>query len=616
MQKTILPNIKQVDNAFVLAIKTVLKQALEQLNVDYLPNIALEHPSQKNFGDYSSNLAMVAYQQFARENRWQSPRELAMAIVEKINLDGNQYLAKVEVAGPGFINFYLQKSALLLILDDILNKNADFNSLKRVDGEEVAVEFAHPNTHKVFHIGHLRNITTGESLARILSAVGYKVWRFNYQGDVGLHIAKCLYGILQTADYQKILDDLSVLSDKMKFIGQSYVIGSKAYQEDALAKEAIHELNYLIYASAQKRQQDLGKPISSTNYLDFIENKDKLPLVYQLWLQTRQWSLDFFNNIYQRVGTHYHRFFFESECLAGVDIAKTALEKGILKESQGAIVFDGSEFALDTRVFVNSLGLPTYEGKELQLAFNQLAEYPQVQKIIHVVAPEQTSFFACTFKVEELLDDKFKDKQYHKRYAFVKLKEGKMSSRTGQVVSGEWLLDEAKNKIKQDFAVDEQLADKIAVGAVKYSFLKVSTQQEIAFDFKESISLEGNSGPYLQYACARIKSLLNKATANGLAVADFSQQDIEFNQYENNLLNAIYQFEEVVIKSALELEPQYIANYLFSLAQIFSSFYNQCPIISLEDKLLASFRLSLAKAVEIILSKGLDLLGIEVVERM
>lgn len=615
-----LPNLKIKENDFLKQIKHALKQALVNLEVNFQGEIQLTHPTQKDFGDYSTNLAMIAYKKINQQAQWQSPRDFAQAIVDQLKLADSTFIKNVEIAGPGFINFYFKIEAFVQVLDKIIIQQQNFAKLDLGAGKTIAVEFAHPNTHKVFHIGHLRNITIGESLVRILENAGFKVERFNYQGDVGLHIAKCLYGIMNTDNYQQILDKMESLQDRIKFIGENYVKGSTAYKNDKQTQEEIHQINYLIYAAAEKYyQQTHNESPGSTTYLNFVVDKqDEMKAIFDLWLKTRQWSLDFFKSIYQRVYTHFDRLFFESECLAGVDIAKKALKKDILQKSNGAVIFDGSKHGLDTRVFINSLGLPTYEGKELKLAFTQFSEYPNLEKIIHVVAPEQTSFFAVTFKVEELLDSKFVDKQYHKKYAFVNLKSGKMSSRTGQIVTGEWLLDEAKQQILNLYPnLDNQLAETIGVAAVKYSFLKVSTTQEIAFDFKESISFEGNSGPYLQYAYARIQSLIKKANKAGIIIGqEFIDQKLVLDPQEEALLKFLYQFEEIVTQSAIELEPHHISTYLFSLAQTFSAFYNKCPIITLEDKLKASFRLSLSYAVALILAKGLDLLGIRVVEKM
>lgn len=461
-----------------------IRQSIAQAAGVSVDEVTLEHPNLESFGDYSTNIAI------------------------KKKLDAKRIADKIpgaSVAGPGFINIKLTSEALVKLLSEATELHIEPKTSKKV-----MVEFAHPNTHKAFHIGHLRNISTGEAIVRLLEASGVEVVRANYQGDVGMHIAKAVYALTSIEPYKDQVQAIIGVKERVEFLGKAYAAGSKAYEEDEAAKEKIHDYNYLVYASAQRFQEEKGVPRSSTNYLEFVKDKSEVDKVYELWKETRQWSLDYFEDIYRRVGTHYDRYYFESECLAGVDLAKDAVEKGVLEKSEGAIIFNGKPYELDTRVFVNSLGLPTYEAKELALAKKEFAEFGELEKIIHVVGPEQSSFFQITFKAEELLGIQ-KDQQYHMTYGWVKLKHGKMSSRTGNVVLGEWLLDEVKKRVSETYKDSEGVSDAIAVGAVKYSFLKVGINQEIAFDIDESISFEGNSGPYLQYTYARAQSVLRKS---------------------------------------------------------------------------------------------------------
>ena len=534
----------------------------------------VEHPEDMDHGDYACNVALVAG----------GGKELAKKIVEKLS-EGNlkKLASEIKVAGPGFINISVQKGVVSKQIDKLL-KGVKSNVKW---GKKVMVEFAHPNTHKEFHIGHLRNISLGESMVRMLEKVGVKVVRSNYQGDVGLHIAKALWGIKNDEDGYKKAKDSSVF-EKVVYLGQAYTSGSKAYDKDKKVKEEIVGFNKQIFAGKGE--------------------------VIKLWEETRQWSLDYFKMIYNRVDSKFDRFYFESECKDGVEIAKKALEKGVLKKSQGAVVFDGTKYGLHTRVFINSEGLPTYEAKELALAPKQLAEYPDIDKIIHVVGPEQKSFFEVTFKVEELLDPKlFKGKQYHRVYEFVNLKKGKMSSRKGRVVTGWWLLDEAKKRIKKNFKVDEDLAEKIAVGAVKYAFLKVQPMSKIAFDMDESVSLEGISGPYLQYTYARCQSVLRKAD---LLVPNQSIDYGSMSKEEDRLLRTLYRFEEVLVEAAEELAPNLVCNFLYDLAQKYNSFYNKHSILKAGSEKQKQVRLWLTKVTGEIIKQGLGVLGIAAPQKM
>jgi arginyl-tRNA synthetase len=573
-------------------IRGKIKQEIEKIVKDLglgEVEFVVEHPEDMDHGDYACNVAMIGWKHYQGSERHESseplknPKELAENIVEQLGeTDLKNMASKINVAGPGFINISIRSEVIGKQIDKLLSEGVE---AKVKWGKEVMVEYAHPNTHKEFHIGHLRNISLGVSIARLLETVGVKVVRANYQGDVGLHIAKAIWGIKSMSKDYKLAQKASVF-DRVKFLGVAYSTGAKAYEEDEKAKEEIIEFNKQIFEGEGE--------------------------ITKLWKETRQWSLDYFDVIYKRVGTKYDRFFFESECTNGLEIAKEALAKGILKKSQGAVVFDGTKYGLDTRVFINSKGLPTYEAKELGLAPKQLREYPNLDKIIHVVGPEQKSFFEVTFKVEELLDPKlFKGKQYHRVYEFVDLKDGKMSSRKGQVVTGWWLLDEAKERILKAYKVDEETADKIAVGAVKYAFLKIRPLGRIAFDMEESVSLEGNSGPYLQYTYARCQSVLKKARG------EFKVPNLEdISKEEDVVLRTLYRYEEVVIEAAEELSPNLVCNFLYDLAQKYNSFYNKCQILNAESEDQKQFRLWLTYSTGEIIKRGLDVLGIQTPEKM
>jgi arginyl-tRNA synthetase len=365
------------------------------------------------------------------------------------------------------------------------------------------VEFAHPNTHKAFHIGHLRNITTGESLVRLLEATGHTVTRANYQGDVGMHIAKCLWAMMHLPECNPDAVRGKEIHMRVEFLGKAYAAGSTRYETDESVKKETGEINKQIYA--------------------------KDPAVYPLYQETRAWSLEYFEGIYKRVGTRYDRFYFESEFYEkGKAFVADGVKKGIFVESDGAIIFPGEKHGLHNRVFITKEGNATYEGKEIGLGRAQFDEY-HPDLVMHVVGPEQAGYFQVLFAALARMFPDTEGKEYHKKYGWVKLKHGKMSSRTGQVVLGEWLLDEAKKSIyeilkqnKSEYTKEEQddIAEKGAIAAVKYAFLRVGTDQEIAFDLKESVSFDGDSGPYLLYSYARCKSVLKKGGNSGSIASD------------------------------------------------------------------------------------------------
>ncbi len=543
----------------------------------------LETPSNPNFGDYAGT-APLKYAKLLKIN----PYSLAIKLKDSIPMTDQ---VKIEVIKPGFINFIISPFYLINQAKMIAENKIKLLPYYLGGNKKIIVEFAHPNTHKLFHIGHLRNISTGEAIVRLFETSGNKVIRANYQGDVGLHIAKCLWSL--NKEIQKRggwFFSKMTLDKKMSLIGHHYTEGTRAYEEDEKAKKEIIIMNKMIY--------------------------EQSPEIIDLLKETKKWSLDYFDQVYKRVNSHFDRLFFESEfSKRGLEIVDNALKQGILEKSQGAVVFNGKRYDLDTRVFVNSIGLPTYEGKELALAEKEFSEFGEIDKCIHVVTPEQTSFFKITFKVEELLNEKkFKNKQYHLIYEWVKLKTGKMSSREGNVVEANWLIDQIKQKILKQYKCDDKTAEILALAAVKYSFLKNSTQNIIFFDLEESISIEGNSAPYLIYTFVRCQSVLKKV--KNYKISDvIVDNKTKINNEELKLLRIFSQFNEVVNEATVNFSPNFIANYLYNLASRFNLFYQKCPIIKTEEKNM-QLRLLITQTTAQIIKNGLYLLGIETVDKM
>jgi len=556
-------------------IITLLRQTLKDLDIS-LDDISVDYPASAQHGDYSTNVALAAAKKAGK-----NPMELAEKIVENLGVKNKelQLFNEIHVAKPGFINFWIASDSLL----DSLNYS--FKHDNEVKDKKIMVEFAHPNTHKAFHIGHLRNITTGESIVRLLEVVGAKVIRANYQGDVGMHIAKCLYGILQNPTHKTQILKITDVKERVDFLGKAYASGSKSFEEDDKAKKEIAEINKKIYA------------------------KDSS--IWELYQTTRQWSLDYFDEIYKRVYTHFDKYYFESMVYeSGKKNVLIGLEKSVFKKSDGAIIFPGSKYGLHDRVFITSEGNPTYEGKDMGLAPLQFKDY-HPDLIIHLVGPEQAGYFQVVFEALAQLFPEIKGKERHQSYGFVNLKHGKMSSRTGNVILGEWLLDEAKKKILESYDISDEIAEQVAVGAVKYSFLKVGLNQEIAFDLEESISLQGNSGPYLQYAYARTQSILRKGKEESIK----GKENLNLKSEERDVLRLLSRFPEIVEEAATRYAPNVLCTYLFELAQAYNLFYQKFPILKAEDD-AKNFRLLLTIKTGNVLKDGLELLGIKAPQQM
>ena len=449
-------------------------------------------------------------------------------------------------------------------------------------GQTVIVEFTDPNPFKEFHIGHLYSNIVGESLSRIQNFKGKRVKRLCYQGDVGLHVAKAIYGMKKKFDEAKTsIDEIEKeeLEVRIKFMGEAYALGDKAYNDESSeAKSEIIELNKKIYA--------------------------KDPSILSLYEKGRAWSLGYFDIIYARLGTKFDKFYFESEAgPRGLEIVKKHIKDGTFEESDGAVIFDGEKYGLHKRVFINSLGLPTYEAKELGLAM-QKAEDFQFNLSIIVTAKEVSDYFKVLFKALSLIDSDLASKMVHVGHGFVKLPEGKMSSRTGNIITGTWLLDEAVNKVKQSHPeMDDKTAEDVGIGAVKYSLLKSGMGNDVVFNFDESISMEGNSGPYIQYTNVRCLSVLKKSGKVKFE-AEFSKEAIGTSDMP--LLKKLAKFESQFIFTE-DFSQSTLCTYLYELASIFNTFYSESPILKSQNE---DFRLMLTRATSEVLTQGLDLLGI------
>ncbi|MEN8253655.1 MAG: arginine--tRNA ligase [Patescibacteria group bacterium] len=622
-------------SGIALEIQQLIKEALEELVIAVAEEINLEHPADQNHGDYSCNIALTAFAQL-KNKKFKNPRELATAIVEKIS---SPIVSKIEVAGPGFINFYLSHDWLIENMLETLHATSVRN--KNLSGQKIMVEFTDPNPFKEFHIGHLYSNTVGESIARVFESRGAEVKRADYFGDVGMHAAKSIWGLrekLRTDPGLEIKEALNNLGKKpinqrVKFLGQAYALGATAFKDDEKAQEEIKEINFLTFLAGQERLVEEESWQPQVDYKKHIKNpKFDYEEIKLLFITGRQWSLDYFDSIYERVGMGFDYYFPESAVGEyGVKIVKNGLEKGIFEKSDGAIIFPGKEHGLHDRVFINSLGLPTYEAKELGLAPEKHRQYPYDKSLI-ITGNEINEYFKVLLKALSKTHPELEAKTTHMGHGMVRLPEGKMSSRTGKIITGEWLLDEAKKRVLDVFEASDkelnekernEIAEKIGQAAVKYAFLKSNIGDDIAFSFDESLSFAGNSGPYLQYTYVRCFSVLQKAKLDINKPFDTlidlkSYKSQNLNNEEIDILRNLYKYFEVVELAAREYAPHHICTYLYSLAQKYNKFYNHHKIIenSKSPAPNSKFRLALTLATAKILKEALNLLGIQVVEKM
>src|SRR3989338_6110505 len=579
-------------------IENLIRDSLKNLNIE-VSDIILEHPADLKLGDYSTNVAMAIAKSVQT-----NPKELAHKMVteiERLNLD--KYIEKIEVAGTGFINFYLSRKFFANSVEEILN-NKDFAKNNIFSGQKVMAEYTDPNPFKPFHIGHLMTNAIGESVARILEHSGAIVSRANYQGDVGLHVAKAIYILLKNPK-EYIIRNESV-SKQALFIGKAYAKGSEAYEDDSEfsgAKKEIDEINKKIYSKSDEQ-------INETYDWGF------------------KVTMNAFQDLYEMLGTEFDFYFLESqmapmgEHIDRANIDKLIDPKGskkIFEESDGAIIFKAEKYdpKLHTRVFITREGLPTYETKELGLAEEKFKTEPNLDLSIIVTANEQMDYMRVGSKAVSLISPEHASKMKHISHGMMRFAAGKMSSRKGNVITGESLLNDVRDAVLEKMTdrefentEREQVASAVGVSAIKYSILKQSTGGDIIYDFESSISSEGDSGPYLQYAYARANSVIEKAAKeNVLPGPDAFPPEI----FEVEKL--LYKFGEVVLRSAQEYEPHYIANYLIEVARAFNSFYGDNLIVDKKDK-TSGYKIALTYAFSFVMKAGLHLLGIQAPKKM
>ncbi len=573
-------------------LETAIKTALWELKIDGTdPKIILEHPEDISHGDYSCNIAMVLAKQVA-----QNPKQLAEKIVAEILERKPTEIEKVEVAGPGFINFYLSDTYFINSIASVIKEGEEYGTNKKLKKEKTVVEFTDPNPFKEFHIGHLMSNAIGESISRIVEANGAKVVRACYQGDVGLHVAKTIWGV------QKMIANLT--NARKDFFGgffgtgrdpqvwgKAYALGSTKYEEDESAKKEIIEINKKIYAGTDAN-------------------------INKIYKVGKKVSLGEFEKIYKVLGTHFNHYFFESETgTFGKELVERHIGD-IFQMSNGAVIFKGEDYGLHTRVFINSEGLPTYEAKELGLSKIKY-DATKYDKSIVVTGNEINDYFKVLLKVMSFIFPDLAAKTSHVSHGMLRLPEGKMSSRTGKVITALSLITDTKEKVLEKMSDREMgetekkhIAEKVAVAALKYSILKQVTGKDIIFDFDKSLSFEGDSGPYLQYSYARARSILRNAKKSHInSVKSTGDREVTL------LEKILYRYPEVVERAGDEYSPHYIATYLIEISSAFNSFYANNKIVDNED-VNSPYKVALTHAFSITLKNGLDLLGIDVVERM
>jgi len=526
----------------------IKKAAKTALDIDIEPE--LNRPEEQ-FGDYATNVALQLSKQLQKP-----PWEIADTLAEKLRESLADQISEVSVAGAGFLNFKLNDTNLL--------KAAQTQPAKSLESQEILVEFGDPNPFKAMHIGHLYSYIAGDAVASLLESAGATVKRLSYHGDVGLHVAKAIWA-MQKSDTPA--DD----------IGSYYAQGAKAYEEDDQAKDQIDAVNAQIYAGD--------------------------PAIKGLYEEGRTRSFANFDATLQELNIKNDKRYLESESAsAGIALVKQHIGN-VFQESDGAVIYKGEKAGLHTRVFLTSKGLPTYETKDLGLTELKNRDFPEAARSIIITAHEQAEYFKVMLAALKEIKPEVAGKTEHRSHGFVSLSSGKMSSRTGEVYSAVNLLTDVEKLAEKLYPNSSQ---EIKIGAVKYAFTKHRLGADLVYDVEESVSLEGNSGPYLQYAHARARSILAKAEG---AKGDID----ELEAGERPLVRKLSEYAETVDLAVAELMPHHICTYLYELAQTFNRFYEQNRVIG--DPRQAA-RLQLVEQYADTLRAGLGLLGIASPDKM
>lgn len=499
--------------------------------------------------------------------------------------------------------------------------------LKTISGEEgygktppgsgspvYMIEFSSPNTNKPLHLGHIRNNLIGYSVSRIMEANGYRVEKVNLVNDRGIHICKSMLA------WQKWGDGATPESTGKKgdhLVGDYYVMFDRACKEEVLQ---------LVEQGLSREQAEKEAPLlqEAQEMLRRWEARD--PEVTQLWKQMNHWVYEGFDSTYERLGVSFDRIYYESETYTlGRAIVMEGLEKGILyRREDGSVWADLSDVGLDRKLLLRSDGTSVYMTQDLGTACQRYEE-SGFDTHVYVVGNEQDYHFQVLIQILKKLGYEWADRLYHLSYGMVELPHGKMKSREGTVVDADDLLDEmfaTAREMSTDLGKLEQFGEEekdqifriIGLGALKYFILKVDPKKNMVFDPVESVDFNGNTGPFIQYTHARIRSVMRKAAEEGLKSG--VRGDTRLNPKERILVRILYFFPEVVCLAGQERNPALIANYCYDLAREYNQFYHDYSILSAEDLETKKFRLLLSETVARTIASGMGMLGIEVPERM
>ena len=533
----------------------------------------------------------------------------------------------------GFLNLSLIPAfwnSFVLSLQD----NPSFGELP-ANGEKVLVEFSSPNTNKPLHLGHIRNILIGWSVSKILKAAGFDVFNVQIINDRGIAICKSMlarkiWGAGKTPQNTGIKGDF--------FVGSYYVLFEQKFQEEYAAWQLTTEAREVFESKKKEDQSELAffksyKDLYFNAYSELGKQAAERLRNWEAgeeetiatWSQMNQWVYAGFDHTYQLLGVHFDKLYYESETyLLGKDIVQAGIEKSVFyKEADGSVWIDLTDVKLDKKVVLRKDGTSVYITQDLGTAELRYDDF-KANKMIYVVADEQNYHFQVLFEIAKKLKVPYAEGLHHLSYGMVDLPTGKMKSREGTVVDADDLIAEVvlearKNSEERGVLADltdaerSEIIRKIGLAALKYFIIKVQPQKRMTFDPKESVDMQGQTGPYIQNAFVRIQSVLRKA---GDFDATIAGNYLEFVLEEREIIQQLYQYPNVIEESALQYDPSAIANFAYALAKNYHRFYHEHSILKADDLAVRSFRLCMSKAVGSVLNHSMNLLGIEMPDKM
>lgn len=540
----------------------------------------IEIPPNDSLGDYSFPCFILS-KQFKK-----NPNEIAKDI--SIKIKSNNYIKEINVEGP-YINFFVNPKKLIqLSLSKILKEKDKFGR-GNPKKEKVMIEFSQPNTHKEFHIGHLRNVCLGDSLVRIFRFNGYKTIAANYIGDIGNHVAKCLW------IYLRNYKNKEPKNNRGAWLGKLYSEATSLVEDNLEFKDEVQEI---------QRQLEAG-------------NKELI----QLWKKSKEWSLNEFNNIYRILNVNFDICFFESEVeKEGKDLAKELLKNKIAELNEGAVLVNLEKYKLGIFLILKSDGTSLYSTKDLALAKTKFTKF-KIDKSIHIVADEQKLYFQQLFKTLDLMGFEQAKKCCHLPYALVMLQSGKMSSRQGNVIKFMDLYEEVLSfTLKETKSRHpnwsnkkiEEISHKICIASIKFPMVSQDNNKVIIFDKLKSTSFEGETGPYIQYTYARISSILKKYKSHPSLKTNFSLLNL---REDINIAKLLQNYPITVEKATENFKPSIITRFLLDLSQAFNEYYHKYKILQ-DDKELEDARILLIFSIQSVLRNGMNLIGMECPDEM